>query len=139
MARRFGGLTNAEIGRYFNISTSTCSYILSRLESRGYLKRNRDTKRYEIGAKIAALAHSVAQDHALRPILLPALHSLVEDTRLTAAVGVLRHGRVLLVDHVNSPEPLRVDLGTGSELEFDTSALGKVLVAWLPGRIVTTD
>jgi DNA-binding IclR family transcriptional regulator len=134
VARAYGGLTNAEIGRHFNISTSTCSYILGRLESRGYLKRNRDTRRYEIGAKIAALAHSEAQDHALRPILLPALQSLVDDTRLAASVGVLRRGRVLLVDHVASPEPLKVDLGAGSELDFDTSALGKVLVAWLPAE-----
>ena len=107
-ARRSGGVTNAEIGRYFNVATSTCSYILGRLESHGYLKRDRETGRYEIGAKLAGLAHSVPQDDALRSILLPALHSLVEDTRLTAAVGVLRHGRVLLVGHVDSPEPLSV-------------------------------
>jgi DNA-binding IclR family transcriptional regulator len=134
VARRSGGLSNAEIGRYFNVATSTCSYILSRLESHGYIKRDRDTGRYEIGIKIAGLAHSVQQDNALRSILLPALHSLVKDTRLTAAVGVLRHGRVLLVGHVDSPEHLRVHLSTGSEVEFDISALGKVLVAWLPAK-----
>ena len=134
VARRSGGLSNAEIGRYFNVATSTCSYILGRLESHGYLKRDRDTGRYEIGVKIAGMAHGVPQDNALRSILLPALHSLVKDTRLTAAVGVLRHGRVLVVGHVDSPEPLRVHLGTGSEVEFDASAMGKVLVAWLPAK-----
>ena len=134
VARRSGGLSNAEIGRYFNVATSTCSYILGRLESHGYLKRDSDTGRYEIGIKIAGLAHSVQQDNALRSILLPALHSLVEDTRLTAAVGVLRHGRVLVVGQVNSSERLRIRLSTGSELEFDKSALGKVLVAWLPAK-----
>ena len=56
VARRSGGLSNAEIGRYFNVATSTCSYILGRMESHGYLKRDRDTGRYEIGIKIAGLA-----------------------------------------------------------------------------------
>ena len=134
VARRSGGLSNAEIGRYFNVATSTCSYILGRLEYHGYLKRDRATGRYEVGAKIAGLTRSVPDDNAFRPILLPALRSLVEDTRLTAAVGVLRHGRVLLIGHVNSSERLRIRLSTGSELEFDKSALGKVLVAWLPAE-----
>jgi IclR family acetate operon transcriptional repressor len=134
VARRPGGLTNAQVSRYFGVATSTCSYILGRLESHGYLKRAQDSGRYDIGTKLVGLAHSVPPPSPFQSILLPPLQSLVNDTRLTAAVGVLRGGRVLLVGHVDTPEPLRVNLGTGSEVEFDTSALGKVLVAWLPAQ-----
>jgi DNA-binding IclR family transcriptional regulator len=62
------------------------------------------------------------------------LNELVEATHLTAAVGVLRRGRVLLLENVDSPEPLRVNLTVGSEVPFDTCALGRVLVAWFPRR-----
>jgi len=134
VVRRPGGLMHAEIRRWFNVPTSTCSYILSRLEWHGYLKKNKTTRRYEAGLKLAALAYHVPRHTPLHPILEAPLRELVEATHLTAAVGVLRRGRVLLVENVDTPEPLRVNLTVGSELPFDTTALGRVLIAWFSRR-----
>ena len=134
IAQRPGGLMHAEIRRWFDVPTSTCSYILSRLEWHGYLKKNKSTGRYEVGLKLTALAYHIPQTTPFHPILQTPMNELVEATRLTAAVGVLRRGRVLLLENVDSPEPLRVNLTVGSEVPFDTCALGRVLIAWFPRR-----
>jgi IclR family KDG regulon transcriptional repressor len=136
VARRPGGLTHAYIRRWFDLPTSTCSYILHRLEDRGYLRRDQETGRYEVGLKVLALARGAPRDTPLQPITGVVLRKLVDQTRLTAAVGVLRRGRVILVENVDTPEPLRVNLGIGAELAFDTTALGKVLIAaFSPGDL----
>lgn len=58
VAYKSGGLTNAEISSRMGIATSTASYILNRLERNGFLQRQTENGRYEIGMKIVALAHA---------------------------------------------------------------------------------
>jgi IclR family acetate operon transcriptional repressor len=58
---------------------------------------------------------------------------LVTETNLTAAIGVLQGGQVVLVDIVESPELLRINPRMGYEFPLYAAALGKVLIA-LPPR-----
>jgi DNA-binding IclR family transcriptional regulator len=68
-------------------------------------------------------------------MLHPVLQTVVSETRLTAAVGVLRRGRVLLVDEVASNVAMKRDIvlqGVGADVSFDNTAVGKALIAWMP-------
>ena len=65
-AQKPGGLTNAVIHRRLTIPTSSCSYILNRLEKAGYLRRSAFTRKYEMGLKILTLAHGALRDMGLR-------------------------------------------------------------------------
>lgn len=145
-----GGLTNAEISRQLAIPKSSCSYILSRLERKGYVARDRASGRYRIGLTTVALAHGALRDLGLRSIAEPALYQLASDTGLSASIGVLERGRVLLVDRVESREFMedivrvaaasgrrmrnairqREQRDVGRELPAHSNALGKVLLAW---------
>jgi IclR family KDG regulon transcriptional repressor len=140
-----GGLRNAEISRQLKIATSTCSYITARLEQKGYLRRDEDTRRYQIGLKTVALAHGALRELGFRSMAEPVLYRLASDTGLSAGIGVLEQGRVLLVDRVESPEFLKNVVGRpvprgrtreqrdiGRELPVHTTGLGKVLLAYLP-------
>jgi IclR family KDG regulon transcriptional repressor len=130
------GLTNTDLARHFQIATSTCSYILSRLESHGYLQRDQATGRYQIGTKVVVLARSAPrQDSGPCPMLHPALQTVVSETRLTAAIGLLRRGRVVLVDEVASNVAMKLKIvlqGVGANLNFDSTAVSKALIAWMP-------
>jgi DNA-binding IclR family transcriptional regulator len=152
------GLTNAESSRLLRIPKSSCSYIMTRLERKGYLSRDEDTKRYRIGLTPVALAYGALRDMGFRSIAEPALYKLTIDTGLSANIGVLERGRVLLVDRVESGRFVQGIVDTagevpravqtkrqsstrgirckderdiGRELPCDGSALGNVLLAHL--------
>ena len=130
VAREGEGLTNAEISRRMGMAPSSCSYILSRLEREGYVRRDKGTGRYQIGLRLVELAYGALRTIGHRPIVEPALHSLVEKTRLTALIAVWVRGRALVVDKVESPESIKVDVDLGYTLYAHSSALGKVLLAY---------
>ena len=159
IGRAPAGLTNGESSRLLRIPRSTCSYIMKRLERNGYLTRDAETGRYKVGLAVVALAYGALRDMGLRSIGEPALYKLACETGLSANIGVLDRGRVLLVDRVESPkfverivdaatEPptapvpsekmstteairLRNERDIGRELPADASALGEVLLAHL--------
>jgi IclR family KDG regulon transcriptional repressor len=132
LARHPGGLTNADISRRLHIATSTSSYILRRLERWEYVRRDTETGTYEIGLRVVALAQGALQSLGLRQVVKPMLHSLVEQTRLTAVIAVLDHGQAMVVERVDTPEFVRVDVAVGARLPVHCTSLGKILIANLP-------
>jgi DNA-binding IclR family transcriptional regulator len=129
VARERDGLTNAEISRRMKIAPSSCSYILSRLEREGYLRRDKSSNRYLIGLKLVELAYGALRTVGHRPIVEPALHRLVEQTRLTAIIAVWVRGRAVVVEKVESPESIKLDVDLGYPHYVHSSAAGKVLLA----------
>lgn len=111
--------------------------MLARLERHGYLTRHEDSGRYRIGLKTIALAHGALRDLGFRSCAEPVLYRLASETGLAAGIGVLESGHVLLVDRVEPPviqERPRDERDIGRELPAHSTALGKVLLAWLPRR-----
>lgn len=155
LERTPGGLTNAEISRRMNIPKTTCSYIARRLEREGYLAKDPLSGRYKIGLTIVALAHGALREVGIRTVAEPALYKLTTQTGLSCGIGVLERGHVLLVDRVEGPRFVdhaleaadRAPAGRrgmsfrvrelrdiGRELPLHSTALGKVLLAYLPGK-----
>ena len=155
IAQAPGGLRNADIHRRLRIPKSTCSFILSRLEQKGYLAKNHASGRYRIGLTPVALAHGALREIGVRTIAEPALYQLATATGLSAGIGILERGYVLIIDRVegydfvrdvvqsadgfipsqNHPTPgypVREDRAIGRELPAHSTAVGKVLLAWLP-------
>lgn len=132
IARRPGGLTNKQLSEELGIATSTCSYILSRLEGQGYLARNSTTARYEIGLKVLAIARGVLRQVDFGKVADPVLHRLSGETGLDAIVGVLDQERLLVVNRVSSSDFAGADVDTGTEFPATATAAGKVLLAHLP-------
>lgn len=132
VAHKSGGLTNAEISSHFKMATSTSSYILQRLEREGYLRRDPENGRYEMGLKLVALSHGALRDMGLRRIAEPILHRLSAETRISAIIGVLERGMVMIVDKVEKPDLAKIDMDIGVRYPAHSTALGKVLLAHLP-------
>ena len=153
-----GGLRNTDISRQLKIPKSSCSYIVSRLEREGYLIKDEVSKRYKIGLTPVSLAHGALREVGIRTVAEPALYKLTRQTGLSAGIGVLQKGRVLLVDRVEGPRfvdraiqeaagrtgragaadlyRVRSQRDIGRELPAHSTALGKVLLAFLPAQQV---
>jgi DNA-binding IclR family transcriptional regulator len=126
------GLTNAEISHRTGIATSSCSYILQRLEDRGYVIRDYDSGRYQLGLRILSLSEGAVRQAGFRGIAKPILHKLAEATRLSTHIGVIERGRVMIVERAESPEFIKVDVAIGTRMPIHTTSMGKVLMAELP-------
>ena len=112
--RCHGGLTNSQVSRALGIATSSCSYILGRLERRGYLQRDSRSGKYRIGLTTLALAHGALRGMEFRSLAEPILYRLVSETGLSASLAVVERGRVLFVDRLESPQFLKDVVETGS-------------------------
>lgn len=150
-----GGLRHAEISRILSIPKSTCSYITKKLAAEGFLIRDEDGGRFKIGLATVTLAHGALREIGVRSVAEPALYRLTNETGLSAGIGVLERGRVLLVDRVEGTRfmhdavevaeggarqkgryRLRDQRDIGRELPAHTTALGKALMAYLPRQQV---
>jgi len=156
-----GGLTNLEISRELKIARSTCSYILSRLEREGYLVRDKATGKYRVGLKTLILGRGALREVGFRVVSEPTLYRLATETGLAANLAVLEGERVLVLDRIEGfafvkaaieeshkslgpggPHPLQQVKGhqeptreyreLSFELPVGTTALGRVLLAFLP-------
>jgi DNA-binding IclR family transcriptional regulator len=137
-----GGLRNADISLQLKIPKSSCTYIVTRLEREGYLIKDAVSKRYKIGLTPIALAHGALREVGIRTVAEPALYKLTSQTGLSAGIGVLQRGRVLLVDRAigaaagRTSYRVRAQRDIGRELPAHSTALGKVLLAFLPRQPV---
>lgn len=150
-----GGLKHTEISRLLDIPKSTCSYIIGKLAAEGFLIRDEDAGRFKIGLATVALAHGALREIGVRSVAEPALYRLTRETGLSAGIGVLERGRVLLVDRVEGTRfmhdavevaeagarrkgryRLRDQRDIGRELPVHTTALGKTLMAFLSRKQV---
>jgi IclR family KDG regulon transcriptional repressor len=133
IGRTPGGLTNKEISRQLRIATSSTSYILSRLERQGYVKRD-ENGRYEIGLTVLSLASGVLRELGFHHSAAPVLHRLTKSTRLSSYVGVLERGNMVVVEQVESPDFIRPDIDLGTAHPAYSTSMGKMLLAHLPAR-----
>ena len=156
-----GGLTNLEISCELKIARSTCSYILSRLEREGYLVRDKASGKYRIGLKILILGQGALREVGFRVVSEPTLYRLATETGLAANLAVLEGDRVLVLDRIEGfafvkaaieeshktqgpgsssalrevkgrQEPTKEYREVSFELPVSTTALGRVLLAYLP-------
>ena len=148
-----GGLRHSEISAMLGMPKSTCSYITGKLATEGFLIRDKETGRFKIGLATVALAHGALREIGVRSVAEPALYRLTSETGLSAGIGILERGRVLVVDRVEGTRfmrdavqvaegdarpqgryRLRDQRDIGRELPAHTTALGKVLLAYLPQK-----
>ena len=137
-SQRPGGLTNAEVHRRLGVATSSCSYVLRRLEDAGYLRRSLGSGKYELGLKVLTLAHGALRDIGLRTIAEPVLHRLAKQTGLSGYIGVLQKGEMVIVARIDQPELAEIDFEVGAALPAHATAVGKLLLAHLkPNELQT--
>src|SRR5215471_4274150 len=132
LGRDTAGLTNAEISRRLGIATSSCSYILGRLEKEGYVARSDETGRYEIGLKVLVIARGALRRMKFRKVATPILQKLSTDTGLDGVIGVLDQDRLMVINRISGSELSDADVDTGTEFPAHATALGKVLLAHRP-------
>ena len=113
------------------LSVSTAHRLLQALRADGLVAQDPRTERYHLGAGLVALGRRaearVPFDH-----LVPHLDALAGATGESVSLGTRVGDEVLIVLHVDSPQPLRFDQPPGTFVPVHASAIGKALLAFSP-------
>ena len=129
---RGSGISLAELTRLQGRDKSSIYRMLLTLQRRGYVVRDPGGKRYCPGHRIYELAGSYGPRRDIRRMSRAYLERLTELIGETSHLAVLIEREARLVDHVLSPQRVGVTARSGGHEPIHATALGKILVAYLP-------
>jgi len=124
--------TLSDLAAHLGQSKATVFRVLHTLEQFGYLAKDAASGRYALGLRLHALGSSAMRNEQLRWQSLPPLQDLAEGTGETVHVGILHDGVVVTVQIVEGTRAVRMHSVVGKRSPAHASALGKVLLAYLP-------
>ena len=123
-------LTGPEIGEALQLPKTTTYRLLRRFVELGFVDRDRDTGRYRLGIRLAALGDLARHSTSLQRIAEPELRRLSQTTGEWATLMVLSGTVAVVVEVVQSYRPLALPGLLGGPHPIHATAGGKVLVAW---------
>jgi DNA-binding IclR family transcriptional regulator len=132
VAASTGGTSLADVARRTNLARSTAHYLMQALVAQGYLRQHTDARNYELGLRVFKLAGQPLNSEQIAMAAMPVLQELSRLTNESVALGVFRDDAVILVAVRDTEGPVRVVQSVGARRPAHCTALGKVLLAWLP-------
>ena len=125
------GLTAKQVADLSRLPVSTVHRFLANLETAGFLICNGDNV-YHLGIACFAIGQSALGQLDIRRVSLPYLRELNQQTRETIHLTV-RHGlSAVYVEKLDSSEPLRIHSRIGAAVPLYCTAVGKVMLAYMP-------
>jgi len=122
----------SEISRALKIPKSSTHNILQTLESEGFVERNEDTNKYNLGTRLIELGYRAQNDLAICRIAKPYLNGINQETDETVHLTLLDDDEVLYVDCVESKRRMRTYSVIGIKAPLYCTAVGKAILAELP-------
>lgn len=130
LANHGDGRQLADLAEATGTTKPTAHRILKTLISLGYVEKV-DAGLYRQTSEVRRLLTGDEEQRLLRAAR-PVLVGLHEEVSETCNLGVLRHGHVVYLMVLESPQPLRRVVSPNSTDPFHCTALGRAIVAHLP-------
>src|ERR1700724_29003 len=125
------GLTAKQVAALSRLPVSTVHRFLANLVTTGFLNRDIEGT-HHLGIACFSIGQAAAGQLDIRRLSLPYLRELNQQPRETIHLTV-RHGlSAVYVEKLDSPEPLRIHSRIGAMVPLYCTAVGKVLLAYLP-------
>lgn len=121
-----------ELAKEIGSNKSTVFRFLAQMQSIGILDKDERTERYRLGLKLFELGNRVQLRTAFVEKTHPVLVSVAKSITETVHIAVFKNHQVFYVDKVESPQGLTISSHIGSYNPVYATALGKVLLAFLP-------
>jgi IclR family acetate operon transcriptional repressor len=127
-------LTALEIAGRAGISKTAAYRILGTLESRGYVFRDRRSRRFGVGAGLLGLSRAILSSTDLIGAARPAMRGLRDEFGETVNLGALSLGRLVYLEMMESERGLRTSVDVGSYDHLHSTALGRAILSALPAE-----
>lgn len=125
-----------ELAEEIGSNKSTVYRFLSDLDKLGVLYKDMVSEKYSLGLKLFELGNRVKLKAAFIDITHPELIEVAKSIKETVHIAVLKNNKVFHVDKVESPQGLKLSSHIGSYRPAHCTALGKVLLAYLPATLM---
>lgn len=124
------GWNISEMSRKLKIPKSTTHVLVSTLDQLGYIRQCPSSRRFQLSTKMYGLGRKALNTTPLPEAALPHLRWLVQETQLTAHIGILEKNQVVFVQKVDGPGFIKFDTYIGKCSELHCTGLGKTLLAF---------
>jgi DNA-binding IclR family transcriptional regulator len=120
-----------QIAELLGVHKSTALRLLQTLEQQGFTRHD-EHHRHRLGPRLFALGQQALDDLDLRRTAGPHLAALNQLHGHTIHLAEYIDGAVVYVDKYESKHPVRMGSRVGATAPAHCTAVGKVLLAWLP-------
>jgi DNA-binding IclR family transcriptional regulator len=127
-----GGASLADVARRTDLARSTTHYLMQALVTYGYLRQEPGGRNYQLGLRAWRLSGRSLSIEQTAAVAMPILDELCRLTHESVAIGICQNDAVTLVATRDTDGPVRVVQSVGARRPIHCTALGKVLMAWLP-------
>lgn len=110
--------------------------ILFTLGKSDYVRKNPDTGKYRLSAKLLELAWRAMGHQRVVPVARPFLQKLHKRFNETVNLAVFQDGEIVYVEILESSQAFRVTAQVGTRVPFHSTALGKAIAAFLPEEVL---
>ncbi len=125
-----------EISQAVSLPLATVHRLLGTLIQRGYVKQNRQNRKYSLGFRALQMGSDMRQRFSLRLEARPFLQRLMQSCGESANLAVLDDGEVVYIDQAQSSRILRMFTQIGNRLPAHSTGSGKVMLAFAPPEVM---
>ena len=126
------GLTKTDVANRLGLPYSSIFNLLNTLVAHRYARKDAESGRYYLGARLASGDRLVADQAALRKAAAPIMRGLIDGTSLTTHLAVLQGGDAVYIEKQEPNGFFRLNTWVGQRVYVHSSAVGKALICELP-------
>jgi DNA-binding IclR family transcriptional regulator len=132
VARHRDGIGLADLSRLVGLHNSTTFHLAKTMVALGYLRQEKDTKRYRIGRPLFALAASALDEIEMINVATPILEELARQTGECSHFAVRMGDAIVVIARTSGPGAFQLADRVGVVRPAHCTALGKAILAALP-------
>ncbi len=131
VARHRDGIGLADLTKIVGLHNSTTFHLAKTMVSLGYLRQEKESKRYRIGRPLFALASSALDEIEMVNLATPVLEELSRETGESGHFAVRMGDAVVVIARTGGPGAFQLADRVGVVRPAHCTALGKVILASL--------
>jgi DNA-binding IclR family transcriptional regulator len=132
VARHRGGIGLADLSKLVGLHNSTTFHLAKTMVALGYIRQEKESKRYRIGRPLFALAASALDEIEMVNLATPALEELSRETGESSHFAVRMGDAVVVIARTGGPGAFQLADRVGVVRPAHCTALGKIILASLP-------
>src|SRR6202012_2744731 len=131
IARHREGIGLAELSKLVGLHNSTTFHLAKTMVSLGYIRQERDSKRYRVGRPLFALAASALDEIEMVNLATPILEDLSRETGESGHFAVRMCDAVIVIARTSGAGAFQLTDRVGVVRPAHCTALGKIILASL--------
>ena len=131
VARHREGVGLAELSKLVGLHNSTTFHLAKTMVSLGYMRQERDSKRYRVGRPLFALAASALDEIEMVNLATPVLEDLSRESGETGHFAVRMGDSVVVIARTSGTGAFQLTDRVGVVRPAHCTALGKIILASL--------